>query len=251
MATKLKAVVDDINTVDEQFRDLYEKQNDGKYKLAAEGVEDVSGLKSALGREKEARRKARETLEVIGLDEEADPEEIKRLLEAGREALEKGTQQEDKAERVKQQLQKTHQKELEKRDTTIRELSAQVEKLLVDNIARTALIDAKGNVKIMLPHVKAVTKVVRLENGEYVPRVYDEDGETERVGKGGDPMTVEELVAEFRATPDFSDAFEGSGASGSGAPTESGGGASPPSRKAGATKQGITQAKRASGEYAL
>lgn len=41
----LQLVIDDIDKVDEKFRDLY-VEKDGKYRLDVDGVEDVTGLKN-------------------------------------------------------------------------------------------------------------------------------------------------------------------------------------------------------------
>lgn len=49
---KLKAVVDSLDDVDEALRSLY-TEKDGKFHLDVEGMEDTSGLKSALQKERE------------------------------------------------------------------------------------------------------------------------------------------------------------------------------------------------------
>src|SRR5689334_18279239 len=57
---KLAAVLDSIDALDAALQPLYTRGDDGKYRLDAEGVEDVSGLKNALAAQKEAARLAKE-----------------------------------------------------------------------------------------------------------------------------------------------------------------------------------------------
>lgn len=76
----LKLTVDSLEAVDETYHDLYEPDGD-RFKLKVEGIEDTSGLKSALQKERkerEAREKQAKAWERLG----KSPEEIEELLEA-------------------------------------------------------------------------------------------------------------------------------------------------------------------------
>ena len=52
----LPAIVDSLEDLPEAVRAFYVETEDGRFRLDAEGVEDVSGLKSALEKEREARK---------------------------------------------------------------------------------------------------------------------------------------------------------------------------------------------------
>jgi hypothetical protein len=67
----LKAFVDNLNDVPKELHVHY-VQEGGKYRLDAEGVEDVTGLKTALERERDANRDAQKRLKAFeGLDDPA------------------------------------------------------------------------------------------------------------------------------------------------------------------------------------
>jgi hypothetical protein len=79
-----------------------------------------------------------------------------------------------------------------------------------------ALQAAKGNIKLLGPHITARTKVLQNEKGEYEVRVVGDDGEFRGDNKGGF-LTVGGLIEEFKKDPDFKYAFEAEGKGGSGA----------------------------------
>lgn len=67
----LPAVTDTLDAVPEAARTFYLETGEGTFRLDAEGVEDVSGLKSALEKERAARKELKAELESRG-DNEPD-----------------------------------------------------------------------------------------------------------------------------------------------------------------------------------
>lgn len=61
---KLKLVVASLDEVDEAFRSLY-TEKDGSFHLAVDGVEDTSSLKSALQKERQAAKEARDAQKAL------------------------------------------------------------------------------------------------------------------------------------------------------------------------------------------
>jgi len=251
MAPKLKGVVDDINTVDEAHRDLYELRDaDKKYVLSVEGLEDAPALKNALSRQKQENSTLKTKYKPLE-DLEIDAVEVRRLVDVGRDAEEKGVTVDQKVESVKATLKTAHDKKVAQLEGTIHELESNLESVLVDREALDVLSDpkVKGNKTLLLPHIKQQTQIVRLEDGTRVARVMEKkNGKlVERLGPDGEPMTLTALVAELRTKDDFAAAFEGSGASGSGAPPESGG--TPPKRNTSRKAEETRDAKVTSGAY--
>lgn len=77
----LKAVVEKIEDVAEPLREYYAEGADGKFHLSAEGVEDVSGLKSALTKERKAREDAEKAAKETAKQWEGlDAKEVRDLL---------------------------------------------------------------------------------------------------------------------------------------------------------------------------
>lgn len=77
----LKVVVDSIDAVDEKYRDLYVKGDDGKFRLDAE-IEDVSGLKTALQKERDTSKAAlKRVSEFETRFAGIDPDQVRAILD--------------------------------------------------------------------------------------------------------------------------------------------------------------------------
>jgi hypothetical protein len=73
----LKMIVDTLDDVPEVLRDQYAKADDGKFKLAIDGIEDTGALKKALKAERDARADFEKKLKAFdGLD----PVEAREIL---------------------------------------------------------------------------------------------------------------------------------------------------------------------------
>lgn len=220
---KLKAILDSLDGVPEALHELYVEQ-DGKYVLDAE-VEShpgVGALKRALDRERDNFKKLQGKI-----PDNFDPKDYESLL-ALREEVQMGKltdKQREEVENVKRQLQDVHAKEQAKAKERISALEAALRREVITSRATAALAAAKGSVKLLLPHVERQASMIE-EDGQFAPVVIDHKGHT-RIGDKGEPMTLEELVSEMRASKDYASAFEGVGSSGGGAvrPAPASGGA--------------------------
>ena len=223
----IKAIVDKLEDVPEALREHYrpgkaEEGAEGKFILGVESVsgwslEDVSGLKSALGKE----RTTRETLEkTVVKFKDVDPdralaalaelEELKKI-DPSREADKIAN---TKFEAAKAQLLESHKRELEAVGGQVKTLTGLVDDYARRQAAVAALAEHKGSVELLLPHVLNVTRS-EIDGDKVKIRVLQPDG-NERVNGRGDPMTIGELVAEMRQNETFARAFEGDGKGGSG-----------------------------------
>jgi hypothetical protein len=207
----------------EAIRPEYKKQDDGSYLLDVTPVNDfalenVKGLKSALSAERAAKDTALGGLKAFeGLDAQAARaalEKIKNLGELPTEGKVK-----EQIEAIKKQLEDKHKGELSAKDTLVSKLTKQLEKLLVESAAMKAISENKGNIELLLPHVRNNVRMKQLENGEFVVEVVDKDGVVRispATGQTGN-MSIAELVQEMKTKDTYAPAFEGTGASGSGA----------------------------------
>lgn len=89
-----------------------------------------------------------------------------------------------------------------------------LERYLVESAAKSAIAEAKGNVRLLLPHVRANCRVVE-QDGDYLVRVVDSDGEPMSDGKGG-YLDISGFVQSMRKSDDFASAFEAEEKGGSG-----------------------------------
>lgn len=233
----VKAIIDKLDDVAEPLREHYragtkDEGTEGKFVLGVDAVggfalEDVTGLKSALG----AERTKREGLEGTVIKfKDLDPDKARAALEELEELKKLDPSKEadkianTKFEAAKIQLLEKHGQELVQRDERIGKLTGAMDKLVRQSAAVAAIAAAKGSVDLLLPHVLANTRTKEADDGEFSVEVIDGKGNV-RIGdaKGG-AMTLEGLVAEMRQSDTYSRAFDGDGHTGSGKEHDNGGG---------------------------
>ena len=224
----LKLTLDSLDGLDEAIKAFY-VERDGKYTLAVDGLEDTSGLKSALEKERKARREAEQRAKLALSDEEL--EEFERLRAEAAKA--KG------AEDIVNQLKARHAKELEAREKQVQVYRAHLEKTVLESTASQLLAKHGGNVGLLMPHVQAALRVVEEADGQFqvvpanaasldevvtglktaFPAAFSDSGHTGggAIGGGGgakgrtitraqyDQMTPEDRMAHFRAGGQITD----------------------------------------------
>lgn len=224
---KLKLVLDSLEDVDKDSRDLY-VEKDGKFHLDVDGVEDTSSLKGALSKERKAREELQKTVrrwEKLGKSDE----EIADLIEAAAKAEEDKANKAGEWDKLKAKMVAKHEADIKAERDKTAAMQKMLEHHLVDAAAATAIASAKGTPELLLPHVQRQVRVVE-EHGEFSVKVVDARGEP-RVNAKGDPLSIAELVSEMRQSEIFGRAFEGTGQSGSGTRPSNGGGGNPPVKR--------------------
>jgi hypothetical protein len=217
---KLKLVLDSVEGLDEPTRGMY-VEKDGKFHLDVDGIEDTSGLKSALQKERKDRadlEKKVKRWEGLGKTDE----EIAELIAKHDETSQTEAERKGEWDKLRLQMNEKHAKELAKKDETIGAMRKRLEAELVDARATAAIAAAKGVPDLLLPHVQRHVKVD--ENFNVV--VVDAKGDP-RVNGKGEPLSISDLVTEMKSTEIYGRAFEGSGQSGGGTQPGNGGGGNP------------------------
>lgn len=219
----LKAIVQSLDDVPEVMREHYKDRTEGGYVLQVEAVsgfslEDVSGLKDTLSSTREKLRKNREKLEAYGdLSPESAKDSAQKVIDMANWTPEEKVQQQIKAR--EQQLMERHSKEIRDRDTKLDNLKTSLEKNLITTAASAAITRHKGVPELLLPVVQRSVRMVE-HNGEFIAQVIDDrtgDPMISRKSGSTDPMSIDEFVEGLKSTPEFGRAFEGVGATGSGA----------------------------------
>jgi len=209
----LELVVDSLEAVPETVRSLY-VQNGDKFKLDVSGIEDTTGLKSALDKERKAAKEAASQAAAwskLG----KSPEEIQALVDAQAQAEAEKLTKAGEWDKLRAQMNEKHQQELAAVNGKVTAKDQALSKYLVDAAATSAIASAKGVPELLLPHVRGAVKVIE-DNGEYAVRVVDASGNP-RVNGKGEFLTISDLVIEMKQSEVLGRAFEGSGATGSGA----------------------------------
>lgn len=211
---KLKFRVTSLDEVPEAFHEAYEKQSDGSFTLSLDGVRDPEAVLRKNAELVEDLRKARGRLEKW--EKLGDAEKAAEALQTVQELEEKRAKAEGNFEQLKTQMAERHAAEKAELMKTIDKLNGGIRKLVAETAAREAISSFGIKPGVLLPQVMSQLEVVE-EGGEYVVRVVN--GGYVKVADGaGTPMTVKQLVAEFKQHDDFKDVFPGPGSSGSGAP---------------------------------
>jgi len=212
---------------------------------------ELLSTRAELRKAKEALRKANKeakdrrlqlkTLEKAGLSVD-DAVKLREKLEAEehKRALKRGD-----VEKIREQLEAKYRDQLSEKDEVINNMKSSLHDYLITNRANEALTSLgakKGANRVLNPLIQQHTTVVE-EDGKYVVRVKDEDGDV-RFNDKGDYMSVSEFISEMKSDEVFGDLFQVASASGTGSrPAASQKRVEKPS--AGKAKGDMTRAERA------
>ena len=223
----LAKTVDSLDSVDEQYRELYTETDDGFVLDVEGGFEDVGGLRSALDAERAARAKAEKRARKASemLPEGFDPDRYKELLDAEERRATEQAEKKGEWDKLKSQLQEQHTTQLGEKDGVINEQAEEIRGLLVDAAAASLLAQdgTKGSPTLLLPIIRQRTQVQRSEDGKRRVLVLDAEGERMLSPKGdGTDATLKDLLLQLKDDPEYSRAFDGTGAAGGGSANSNG-----------------------------
>jgi len=224
---KLKAVLssEEFEKLEEQYKQFY-VEADGKFVLDAEGVEDVSGLKSALESERKERKNlAKQLADLTTKLGDADPEKAAEALKKLQELEDKNLLDEGKVdelvakrvERMKVDYEnqiKAFNNTLETSKQETEKLNSRLSEVLIDNALREAAVKAKVRPTAIADALLRGKQVFRLQDG--VPTPLNTSGEVVFGKDPNKPMTMAEWLESL--TQEAPHLFEGS--SGGGARNE-------------------------------
>lgn len=146
----IPTVVESEDQLPEGLGEYYEQGEDGTYTLAIEGVDshpEVQGLKSSLQKQKQDREKLRKERDQFReraslVPDDVDQETLEQALERIRSGEPdpddkdkggKGKGDDTDPAKVRQQIEKRYQSQLEEKDQAIHQRDQQVRQLVVDN----------------------------------------------------------------------------------------------------------------------
>lgn len=237
-----KLTVDKIEDIEEAHRAMY-VEKDGRFHLDVDGIDDHP-LVAKLKQQQEAARRAEramktqvEAWEKLG----KTGEEIANLIAAEEANKQTALERAGEWDKLKQQMNDKHLQEIKKWEGLTdaekqnnAKLRAKLERYLVDAKATAAIAAAEGEPELLLPIVKKFMKVAEdPDTGEFSTSIVDDKGDA-RVNGKGDPLTVDELLAEMKSSEKLGRAFKASGSSGGG--SAPGGGSNPKLTPAGVPK---------------
>ena len=215
--------------VPEALREHYDTDDTGRARLVVESqdgwaLEDVKGLKSALGKLKDQQSKATGSLEKWTALER-DPDEIRDALEE-LENLKSSTDSKQESQRITQlqtELEKTRQSARREREKEIAPMqekitarTEQLKQVMIDNQLRDAITSAGGSVPLLLRALKDEVKAVETDSGGIEVQIVDADGPPRVTGADLRPMSFTELGAEKKSDDQVAPACDANSHSGGG-----------------------------------
>ena len=223
----LKPFYADESDIPADLEGAYAANDEGRYVLQVEAVEgyaleDVSGLKSTLGKLKERATKAESQLKGFNALERSADELATSLAEL--DQLKSSSQPvNEQVERLQKELESVRvaaKAETEKTVAPIQDSLSrrtdQLKTLLLDNQLTSAITQAGGSVPLLLDALKRYTRVREDDDGNIVAEVIDADGSPRVTGADLTPMPFSALVEEIKTNDQYAPAFIASGHSGGG-----------------------------------
>ena len=223
----LELIVDTLDSVPEALKDMY-VASEGKFKLDVNGIEDTKGLKSALEKERQAAKEAREALRKFDGIDPLKTKEFMAKFENDEEAqliangkIDEVFQKRTEKWRLEEERQK---KELGDKIAAAESKANTYKDRVLDDAFRSAAnkisdIQTGAVDEMLLGHLRTIFALD--ENGRAVQ--YNEDGSVV-IGKDGkSPYSPEEYLEGCRATKPWLFKVTSSGSPATGKPQKVGG----------------------------
>jgi len=217
------ASVDDIENVPDEHKPYYEEDKaTKKFVLKADVVplaQSLTNTQKNLARavatrkedsKKDATRRTvldgiKAILPEIGVEVDDDditklPEVIKTKVTELVEAGKNGKDNKVNIENVKKAMEVEKTKLIDNHKREMAAMESSLTEYLIDSVATSELAKADtidSGLELLLPKIRASVKVVKTEDGKYVPRVIDTDG-TYKFNSKGTEMSVADVVGEMR-----------------------------------------------------
>jgi len=213
----LKAELDSLDGVDEGLQSHYTKHEDGRFRLDVEGMPDVSGLKSALEKERRDRKALKDSLTKF---DGVDLEEIERLkgiaakFESG--DIDKATLDAAVEKRIKS-VNEAHANALAEKDELINTTNGHLSKVLIDNGIASEFANAKGMPSALVDVQNRLRSSFTVKDGKVV--ALDKEGNTRYGSDGITPYGIKDAINALREDENAVHLWQpskGSGAGGDG-----------------------------------
>ena len=221
---ELDLTVDSLDAVPEPLRALYAEQ-DGKFRLKVKGVEDTGGLKSALEKERQAKRDLEKKVkrwEALGKSDEEIADLIRKHDEGESERLKAAGDFEAAIKRERDRW----TKERETLEARLNAAEASERKAIISTqlLASLGRAGATDEGLELLPDRLAGRIKLEIQDGERVVRIMGPDGVTPMARADGSDASFDDLVAEVTAK--YPSLFKGEGRTGGGMRPNNGAGGS-------------------------
>jgi len=228
----IKPFVEDIEQVDESFRDAYVENDDGGYRLKAlEGFvpedkvtehESVLNLKKTMQKERERANELEK--QIKGLEgatvTDEEKEELKQLREARQKAEEDRKRREGEFDKWREEISGKHKKEIQDIVAERDQLRSAICNDSVKSQIAEACNEFQGRAKILEPLIRQNIQT-EFVDGRVEVTVVDSDG-TKKLDDDGRPLSIRAFVEQMSADKEYADLFASQQRNGGGSSSDSG-----------------------------
>lgn len=220
----LELVVESLDNIAEALKGEYTKGEDGKFRLNVNGIEDVSGLKSALQKERDNVKELKAKYAAYeGIDPEKAQEALQKLRDLEEKKLIEAGELEKVLENRTKMMRQDHQAQVEqltKRAETAETTIVDLQKQLATAVIERGIADAVGEVG--QPRKGALIDIIQRGRQTWKlddkgkPVAVNEDG-TAIYGKDGkEPISMKEWAQNLlEQAPHLFEESKGGGGRGS------------------------------------
>lgn len=205
---ELPDVIDSIELAPAGFAEFYIKGEDGKFKF--DPATSVAGLKKNKTDILSEKTRLEERFKGVDIDE------YNRLKAAEKKIADDKLAATGDWDAKEKSIRESLGTIVKEKETTVAKLTTALEKNLIQAAAVSAISAADGIQETLEVHIIRHIKMVEV-NGDFVARVIGPDGQVRYAG--GAEMTIDQLVAEYKANPKFAGCFTTKKASGTGGPS--------------------------------
>jgi len=210
--------VETLDKVPEQFRSIYGTEaKDGKF-LPVEAHKGVIEAFTGMAKAIKAERKSKVDLTPLQ-DYGKTPAEIAESFATKVKGLEEQLAAGAKIDpvKLKGEFQQAHQAELTKHKNRAEALQAELYRVKVEQAVTAAVVEAKGDPDLLIPHIVKRVKITE-DGGKFDVAVLDDAGDKRFNGVTGLPMTIKDLVVEMKADKKWGRGFDADAPAGGGMP---------------------------------
>ena len=239
----LKAVIASLEDVDESLREMYVQSGDS-YVLDVEGMvaedaiethEKTQGLKSALDKERQAKRDFEKRLKEMERSQNEftadDLKELEELREVKKKAEEERRRQSGEFDKWREEINTEHQSALDAQTNVIKNLQEQIRADRIGRQIAEACAEHGAPNSLMSAYIEKHIKSSFNDEGILEVSVMDPTDNTRMIDGEGNPLSINGFVKKLSESKEFGQYFTSKQKAGAGTPSGDGEGDGTPGEK--------------------
>lgn len=214
MKIDLKDLVKNLNLSEEQAALIPDVQSTFETVIQKEVEQEKTGVLNKNQELLDKLKQAKEKMVPDGFDMDGYQEYVSnkdKIAEEQRKIEEERLIATQNWDKLKNEMTNNHESSIKKitkdKSNEINSLRRALDSELIENVALKEIEKVNGSQVLLMPHIKSSINTYQDDNGQFKTKVVDQFGKDRINPETGNPMKVNELVAEFQANDQFAGAF--------------------------------------------